>query len=369
MSIFQKIASVFADKAIAPKLENAAIAFVDNTFVDKNLEEGIIADLLETYGNEPFYNDFDGYITRNNVINNLIKSVRGNSSLQPNFRTGFIRENEARFLSQYPKYKHRPVHHSQICCIFEKIFDAVSLRINTLNPHSDIGKLQNTIAQFENESEFRDNRNYALSLESAKKIDYIYQHLSSQQSVADTTKQELIDCTKEVATFTEEIKKIETEYQQNDRMDDALSRYYELLQSITTKLRNQPENQIDALICSLYCNIALCQSNLGDAEKAFKSLNTISAPVAADSKTYHFVYASIIIQHTLSSQYDVAEQHLDRALEIDDAYDESLSECLVLLNNNPTEDEKVKIFWLISDLYLLKKEPDESYDWAKRPTI
>ena len=143
MSIFQKIASVFADKAIAPKLENAAIAFVDNTFVDKNLEEGIIADLLETYGNEPFYNDFDGYITRNNVINNLIKSVRGNSSLQPNFRTGFIRENEARFLSQYPKYKHRPVHHSQICCIFEKIFDAVSLRINTLNPHSDIGKLQN----------------------------------------------------------------------------------------------------------------------------------------------------------------------------------------------------------------------------------
>lgn len=27
MSIFQKIASVFADKAIAPKLENAAIAF------------------------------------------------------------------------------------------------------------------------------------------------------------------------------------------------------------------------------------------------------------------------------------------------------------------------------------------------------
>lgn len=72
MSIFQKIASVFADKAIAPKLENAAIAFVDNTFVDKNLEEGIIADLLETYGNEPFYNDFDGYITRNNVINNKL---------------------------------------------------------------------------------------------------------------------------------------------------------------------------------------------------------------------------------------------------------------------------------------------------------
>lgn len=103
-------------------------------------------------------------------------------------------------------------------------------------------------------------------------------------------------------------------------MEDALSKYYELLQSITTKLRNQPENQIDTLICSLYCNIALCQSNLGDAEKALRSLDTIPATVAECSKTYHFVYASIIIQHTLSSKYDTAEQHLDRALEIDDTY-------------------------------------------------
>lgn len=47
-------------------------------------------------------------------------------------------------------------------------------------------------------------------------------------------------------------------------------------------------------------------------------------------------------------------------------YDESLKECHILLNNNPSEDERVKIFWLISDLHLLKKEPDESYDWAKK---
>ena len=117
-----------------------------------------------------------------------------------------------------------------------------------------------------------------------------------------------------------------------------------MLQSITTKLRNQPENQIDALICSLYCNIALCQSNLGDAEKAFKSLNTISAPVAADSKTYHFVYASIIIQHTLSSQYDVAEQHLDRALEIDDAYLQAIHRL-----NDVHEDAAISLAKIILD--------------------
>ena len=67
-------------------------------------------------------------------------------------------------------------------------------------------------------------------MENTKKLDLICQQLSSQQSVADTTKQELVDCSKEVTAFTEEIKKIETEYQQKDLMDEALLRYYELLQ-------------------------------------------------------------------------------------------------------------------------------------------
>ncbi len=320
MSIIEKFFGVVTDRILTPKAENATTAFIDSNFVDKSLEESIVTELLETYGTEPFYNDFDGYITKNNVIKNVIASIRGTGCLQPNSRTKFVRENEKCFLSQYPKYRQKPVQHSQVCRIFEKIFDAVSLKVNTLNPHSDIGKLQSTLTQFENESEFRDNRNYAILMKNAKELDLIWQQLSSQQSVADTTKQELVDCSKEVAAFTEEIKKIETEYQQKDRMDEALSRYYELLQSIATKLRNQPEDQIDALICSLYCNIALCQSNLGDTEKAFRSLDTISAPVAEDSKTYHFVYASIVIQHAISSKYDTAEQHLDRALEIDDTY-------------------------------------------------
>lgn len=344
MSISEKIVGVVTDNILTPKVQDAAEAFIDTNFVDKRLEESIVAELLDTYGNEPFYNDFDGYISQNDVIKNLIKAVRGRSSLQPNFRTGFVRENDKHFLSQYPKYNYKPVQHSQVHSIFEKIFDAVSLKINTLNPHSDIGKLQNTLVQFENESEFRDNRNYALSVETNAKIDYICQQLSSQQSVADTTKQELIDCSKEVAAFTGEIKTIESEYQQKDRMEEALSRYYELLQSITIKLRNQPEKQIDALICSLYCNIALCQSNLGDTEKAFKSMDAIPTPVAENSKTYHFVYASIIVQHTLAPQYDIAEKHLDRALAIDDTYHRAflLRQYLYALTSKADCDDIIK---------------------------
>ena len=148
MSIIEKFFGVVTDRILTPKAENATTAFIDSNFVDKSLEESIVTELLETYGTEPFYNDFDGYITKNNVIKNVIASIRGTGCLQPNSRTKFVRENEKCFLSQYPKYRQKPVQHSQVCRIFEKIFDAVSLKVNTLNPHSEIGKLQNTKHQF-----------------------------------------------------------------------------------------------------------------------------------------------------------------------------------------------------------------------------
>lgn len=320
MSIIEKIFSAFAEKVMAPKVENTVASFVDKNILDKNIESTIFEYLLQTYGNELFYNDLCGYILRNNVIGYLIDSVRRKSTIQPNYRTGFISENEKRFLSQHPKYAFEPIQRSQISNVLGEIFDVISSRINILNPHSDIGKLQNTIVQAENEHRFRDDQSRALLAENVKKLDLIYQRLVPQQSIADSTKQDLINCSEEITAFTEEIKKIESEYQQKWHMDEALLKYYELLQSITSKLHNQPEKQVDTLICSLYCNIALCQSNLGDAKKAFKSMEAISKTASENSKIYHFVYASIIIQHTLSSQYGVAERHLDRALEIDNTY-------------------------------------------------
>ena len=65
MSIIEKIFGVVTDRILTPKAENATTAFIDSNFVDKSLEESIVTELLETYGTEPFYNDFDGYITKN----------------------------------------------------------------------------------------------------------------------------------------------------------------------------------------------------------------------------------------------------------------------------------------------------------------
>lgn len=89
MSILEKIFSAFADKVMAPKVGNTVASIVDKNIVDKNIESTIWKYLLQSYGNEPFYNDLSGYILRNNIIAYLIDSVRGKSTIQPNFRTGF----------------------------------------------------------------------------------------------------------------------------------------------------------------------------------------------------------------------------------------------------------------------------------------
>ena len=86
MSILEKIFSAFADKVMAPKVGNTVASIVDKNIVDKNIESTIWKYLLQSYGNEPFYNDLSGYILRNNIIGYLIDSVRGKSTIQPNFR-------------------------------------------------------------------------------------------------------------------------------------------------------------------------------------------------------------------------------------------------------------------------------------------
>ncbi len=320
MALLGKIMSVFTDKVIVPKAENLAAQVFDTCVVDRQLEKKVISLFLQEYENEPFYMDLDSYITNYNVIANLISASRGKTSLQPNSKTAFISENIKLFIRRCPEYNKNTVQLSQVRDVFDWIFDFVFMEVNQLSPHSDIGKLQNDIRRGEAESEFRDNRNYAVTHDISQKLDFICSQIPALQGITDTAKQELGYCSSETEKFTDEIKEIEYEYQSRNLFEDALLRYFELLQSITTKLRGQPQAQIDTLICTLYCNIALCQSNLCDIEKAFRSLEVIPAPAAAESKIYHLVYAAIVVQHVDSEKYTIAKQHLDKALEGDPFY-------------------------------------------------
>jgi tetratricopeptide (TPR) repeat protein len=319
MSLWEMISNVFTDKAIK-KSENLITELYDSYYLDKQIEEKEREYLLNKYGDEPFYNHLDKYLSVNNVISLLISSVRGKTKVQTISKTDFISKNKKEFLHRNPEYKNNTIMLDQVSFAFAEIFDHVFWGINFINPYTEIGKLQNDIHRSEAESQNRDERNFALIQDLTKQVEEIRNTFAPQNGITDAAKQELGVCSTEIDEFTKKIKDIETNYQCKNYFIEALSQYFELLQSITNTLRGQPQTQINILICTLNCNAALCQSNLGEVEKAFRSLSAVSTDVASTSKTYHFVYAAIIVQHNDSEKYAEAKEHIDRALEIDHEY-------------------------------------------------
>lgn len=320
MSLWEMIANVFTDKAIIKKSENLMTELYDTYYLDKQIEEKEREYLLNKYGDEPFYNDLDKYLSVNNVISLLISSVRGKNKVQDISKTDFISKNKKEFLYRNSEYKNKIGMLDQVSFAFSEIFDYVFWSINFINPHTEIGKLQNDIHRSEAESQNRDEKNYALIQDLTKQVEEIRNTFALQNSITDAAKQELGVCSTEIDEFMKKIKDIETNYQCKNYFNEALSQYFELLQSITNTLSGQPKTQIDILICTLNCNVALCQYNLGEEEKAFRSLSAVSTDVASTSKTYHFVYAAIIIQLNDSEKYAEAKEHIDCALEIDHEY-------------------------------------------------
>ena len=47
-------------------------------------------------------------------------------------------------------------------------------------------------------------------------------------------------------------------------------------------------------------------------------------------------------------------------------YDEALNICYALEERTENNEEKVKVFWLISDILLLQNDFDNSFLWAKK---
>lgn len=304
-------------KIVESKIENYAKEFADLQYSDKKLKETVYAHLLRKYSNEAYYNDLDSYITTNNVIDLLIKSIRGESSIQPRTKRQFKRNNAKKFLQYNPKYKHDTVVASRIPEIFSELYDIVYTSLLALNPHSDFGKLQRTMQIMGENLE-----NWPQGIES--KIDNVQEDVAiiksivASQGIANITTESIGKCSEDVAHFTQKIKEIEAEFQTKHRYNEALSRYFTLLQNIANAGYSQ--NQANELICTLNCNIALCQSNLGFSEKAFESLATIPTETASRSKVYHLVYAMVYIQQNDIENYEVALSHADAALAIDSGY-------------------------------------------------
>lgn len=301
---------------------NKTVATVNEHIIvpkmDRQTSEELLSVLLQKYGNEAFYNDFDLYLHRNNVVNLLIAAFRKESSVQPIDKTAFIDYNVEKFLNANPRYNGKPVVICRISDALALVYDRIYESTLGISPYTDLGRLQR---DFHCQSTGLDNRLQKIQ----ESLDALQRQQSASQMIAASgvssiANEEITDCAPEVETVKKQIKDVEDKYQHYSLFNKALEQYMEILQSIALTLSGQPQHQIDTLLCTLNCNIALCHSNLGNGDKALSSLSKIPASIAQTSKTYNFVYAVVAMQKNDPVLYEDALTHINQALSIDGKY-------------------------------------------------
>ena len=320
MSIMDGIFNVVASHAGEQGLNKMEAVINEHIVVpkmDRHASEELSSTLLDKYGNEAFYHDFDSYITGNNVIALLITAFRKESSVQPIDRTTFIEQNVEKFLNANPKYSSKPVIIYRISEALALVYDRVYESTLGISPYTDIGRLQR---DFHCQASGIDNRLREIqqSLDALRQQQGTSQMLTSS-GVSAIANEEIAECTPTVEAVKKKIKDVEEKYQHHSLFTDALEQYMEILQEVVT-LSGQPQHQTDNLLCTINCNIALCYSNLGNSDKALSSLAKTPASVAQTSKTYNFVFAVVAMQKKDSTLYEDALTHINHALSIDSNY-------------------------------------------------
>lgn len=304
-----KIVETVNDKCITPKIEEIKSGF-EQIKIEKEFKELF----LQKYGEEPYYDYLDRYITVNTLINSLIDNAH--EAKNQFGKAEFAERHASRFIDNYKN--EQGISESTINQIFCWMFDFIFSEINSINPYSDDGKLLSNFVQLERENEFRETKAYDNVMSRFDDLEKLIKKTSSQGFINSANNDEFLDCSNEVKEFVGEIEKIEKEYQKKYQFEASLSKYGQLLQSITIKLRGYPKNQTDELICMLYCNIALCHANLGNKKEALESLDIVEKSVSEKNKRYHFVYAYVLADN--DQNYEEAILHLDKALDIDENY-------------------------------------------------
>jgi len=319
MGIFKKLVDTIAGKFAETKAEDF-ITDLSGKHKDTCIEKDIKKILLDKFGSEIYYSDLDSFIMNNHLIENLIDSLHGRGRVQPISKNEFINKNLKNFINSFPAYKKKKVICSKIKMAFEYLYDYIGLHIYELNPYSDAGILQNDMHCMSAEILSGQEMIAVTTSETNENVKKILEMLSPQKSVVETASQDLFDYSETTSKYISKIQKIESEFQCKHLYREALELYFELFREISVDFSGKSHSQINQMICSLNCNIALCQYNLGEEEKAILSLSKIEKNAAKDSKTFHFVSAAFIIQSLNSEKYNIAKEHLEHALELDPKY-------------------------------------------------
>lgn len=305
MDLFTKAGEKIFDKAM--EKTGSQLSELLGSRTDAVLQSSVETWLREEYGEHDFFDDFYAYLSGGNVIGGLIATLH---KATPNGSIGitkFTGMNLTYFLERYPQHSR---HSEQIKTTLENIYQYIALSTTRIpNQYSCEGRLQSTINM--NQAELTHQNQMIISMLG----ELIHRGApSGANAVSLEGSRELADCTGLTVEFKQQIEDIEVKYQKQDRYQEALDQYNELLQSIAAKdVHGKSRAEI---LCTLYCNIAICNANLGREDSAMSSLRNIPDEVARSSATYHYIYAAILLQYRRTEQYPVALEHTQDALKL-----------------------------------------------------
>ena len=97
----------------------------------KRLKCEITAKIMNRYGNEVYYNDLDQFLTKNNVICNLIQNCLNSPVFEYQSQADSIDYYEQLFLEEHPNFS---INRTDIKTIIQRYFEVI---FNTLNPIED----------------------------------------------------------------------------------------------------------------------------------------------------------------------------------------------------------------------------------------
>lgn len=214
MLFLEAIVGMVVDNVVSKLIE-----FVKRTkrrHNDKKLQNTLRRELLDCYGNEPFYNDLDSYLTRNKTIDYLVFSIRNPTLQKAVGRAEFVETNCDHLLSETFSCC---AYSSQIKDVFVHIYDQLISTVTEIDPYSDHGRLLSSV-YVQCAEQYAEIRQQVQA--NSAKVDTFESILLSFQN--DTSSRNSTDFNSEVKDFKGKAKKIE-EYRYESRFEEAFSQY------------------------------------------------------------------------------------------------------------------------------------------------
>lgn len=361
-------------------LQTKATELVKTNFLDPRLIINTKDRLRENFGSQPFYNDFDAYITEDKTMENLFEMFYNIGKTTVLSSREFVTQKLDSFSAKYPIYGLYDM--GSIKEGFEFVYEAIYNSCVRLSPYTDAGKIQLSQTIYA-EQEHREHEGMKQTLDMI--LTCINSISVASKGLPLTTPIDVENASESIKDYMKQIDAVGSETNPVKNDSEAIERYLKLLSDVPIVLRGESENQIDLVICSIKSHLAIRHSNLGMVKEAFDCLSVVPREVAEQSKLYHFVRAMIIVGHHITDMYSEAEYYVKRALELDNDYHRAflLLQLLVAMKKEVGKDtilseldnrfssilEKNKNTDLIADYYTFRgficKEFDD-YDAAEQ---